>query len=90
MRKIIIFSLITLFILCNIQNNIIAEPIILKSDINNSWIVDNEGDGDFKSIICALANASNGDTIIVYATNAQSFMEQETEILERKKLRGLV
>ena len=37
------------------------------NELNNIWIVDDEGDGDFRSIQKAINNANPGDTIEVYS-----------------------
>jgi len=37
------------------------------NESNNTWIVDDEGDGDFRSIQKAINNANSGDTIEVYS-----------------------
>lgn len=68
MKKLIIALSIFLIIFISILSNSVAiETQINKTESNQTWIVDNEGDGDFRSIQKAVNNANSGDTIEVYS-----------------------
>ena len=73
-NKIYLKSLILVIMMLGAVANIVptalskqSERIIAVNELANTWIVDNEGDGDFTSIQAAIDNATAGDTIEVYS-----------------------
>ena len=68
MKKLIIaLSVFLIIFISSLSNSVAIETQINKTESNQTWIVDNEGDGDFKLIQKAINNANPGDTIEVYS-----------------------
>ena len=67
MRQKIIFILVFWIIFLFIAHSVFSYEKLNNDDQRKVWSVDDEGDGDFKTIKKALRNAKNGDTIRVYS-----------------------
>jgi parallel beta-helix repeat protein len=68
-KRVCVFGIIVLFVGAGILSGISTGSKELPVAIMgaNTWIVDDEGDGDFTSIQAAIDYASDGDTIEVYS-----------------------
>jgi len=74
-KKVLVFGITLLFLGFNIFSFVSStkiskiQTVTITETGNNSYIVDNEGDGNFTTIQEAIDNATNGDIIWVYSGN---------------------
>jgi len=80
-KKVIIISLITIFLLSSFSNITLSKTHVDVKITSDILIVDNEGDGDYKKISTAIKNAKPGDTIEVYSGRYKEHLEINKQII---------
>ena len=63
MKRLIAILILTVLLIVNFSNIVFSKSISVKTETSNIWIVDDEGDGDYKSIQRAINHAEDGDKI---------------------------
>ncbi len=68
MKKfLVVVTIISILLISSFSSTMAVKLQTNRTMPPQTWIVDNEGDGDFKSIQCAVNQANSGDTINVYS-----------------------